>query len=111
MKILITGATSGIGLNFVKKFYEQHEITVICRNKEKGLQLKSKYNIKILNVDLSDNDQITQCFYKCNDSYDILINNAGTCPTKKMVKLKNKSINKCLMVIFNCSFYFYRVYV
>ena len=47
------------------------QITVICRNKEKGLQLKSEYSIKILNVDLSDNDQITQCFYKCNDSYHL----------------------------------------
>ncbi|VVU95416.1 short chain dehydrogenase [seawater metagenome] len=98
MKILITGGTSGIGLSFVKFFHLEHDITVVCRNQDKGEQLKGFYNIKVLYVDLSDYNQIMECFYKLDTDFDILINNAGMSATRKTVDFKNRKINKCLMV-------------
>lgn len=97
MKILLTGGTGGIGLSFVKKYYKTHDITVICRDLNKGNELIKKYQINIIVLDLSNYNDIIRSFQNL-ENYDILINNAGMSATNKKIKIKNHEINKCLMV-------------
>jgi short-subunit dehydrogenase len=98
MRILITGATSGIGLSFVKKYYKTHDITIICRNREKGSSLLNKYKIKMIICDLSNPENIQTILVDMNVPYDILINNAGIPPSRKMITCNGIEINRCLMV-------------
>lgn len=82
-KVLITGASSGIGLELSKLFGKQgYNLVLVARRKEKLLELKEKleesYNVQVQveALDLSDLSNIE----KLSDKYshiNILINNAG----------------------------------
>lgn len=84
--LLITGATSGIGLVFAKKFFEMnYETVLVGRNFEK-LQEVSKIispegkNIHLLQADLSEKNSAESVYNQCKEKnldIDMLINNAG----------------------------------
>ena len=82
---IITGASSGLGKEFVKLLVDDHnfdEIFVLSRNGKKLNDLKSEFGEKIkpYSVDLSDVENI-KTFGKFIESQNanikILINNAG----------------------------------
>lgn len=85
--VLITGASSGIGLEFAKIFAENsYNLYLVARNKDKLNELKNefeeKYNIKvkILIKDLaipSTPDEIYNEIINDNIQINILVNNAG----------------------------------
>ena len=79
--ILITGGTSGIGLELVKKFYSQNSLVVVSKSDSNLKELKSKYpKIQILKCDLSDINQVKDLIKTCNKDFpkiNILVNNAG----------------------------------
>ena len=81
MKVLITGASSGIGMEMAKYLAkEKHELILVARNKEKleELQLKLPTKTKIIALDLSDIQQVKELYVLTkNDDIDVLINNAG----------------------------------
>ena len=82
---IITGASSGIGREFVKlllKEKEIHEIWAIARNKEKLDRLKKRYGekVKTFSVDLSELDAIlefAEIIKRKNPRIKYLINSAG----------------------------------
>ena len=81
-KILITGATGGIGNALVEKFTSLGGNVLATGTKNEKLDLLKKNfpKIKILKFDISEHDQIEQFVEKANSSLsglDILINNAG----------------------------------
>lgn len=81
MKVLITGASSGIGKSFAKVLSEQgHELILVARRKKKLESLAKELNTKVEIIDMDISST-----YNCMDLYnkvkkekiDVLINNAG----------------------------------
>lgn len=81
---VITGASSGIGLEFVKLFANDgYNLVVIARNEDKLLEIKKNYphtTITVISKDLSKPNAIKEVVneIKAQDiTVDVLINNAG----------------------------------
>jgi short-subunit dehydrogenase involved in D-alanine esterification of teichoic acids len=80
--ILITGGTSGIGLELVRQFYDfENKLIVTSSNQDNLDKLKIKFpNISILTCDLGDSLSVRKLIDKCLAEYsdiNIIINNAG----------------------------------
>lgn len=90
---LVTGATSGIGLQLATKLAENGwRILAVGRNPEKLSQLKSNYgtNPETLVADLTDPGQIVQLadqIHKQTDRLDLLANVAGIGVYKSLEEL------------------------
>ena len=83
MRVLITGASSGIGKDFARLLvHEYDELVLVARDKEKLVKLKDELNkypdrkIKIVTMDLSNYKNCIK-LYEDNKDVDLLINNAG----------------------------------
>ena len=81
-KILITGATGGIGKEMVKKFVSLDGDVLATGTKVENLEnLKKEFpNIKTLKFDISDHDKIEEFIENANSELkglDVLVNNAG----------------------------------
>ena len=83
MKVLITGASSGIGRDIAREFAKKnYEIILVARNIEKLENLKKElidnYKVKVeyLSVDLSNRVSCINLHQKVKD-IDVLVNNAG----------------------------------
>lgn len=81
MKVLITGASSGIGKDMAEIYSNKgYELILVARSKEKMEQFASKLNtkVKIIALDLSQLDACFDLYNQVKDDHiDILINNAG----------------------------------
>ena len=86
--ILITGATSGIGLEFVNIYADlNYNIIAIGRDSEKlkllksDIEIKYSVNVSTLMIDLSNPEDLINLSKQIDSEIkdiDILINNAGT---------------------------------
>ena len=81
-KIIVTGASRGIGFELVKLLASQnHQVLALSRNVTSLHKLQADYNtLAILQIDISDENQLTKVsdFVKENwKEVDILIHNAG----------------------------------
>ena len=81
MKALVTGASSGIGLEMAKYLDSLgYELILVARNKEKleSLAKKLSHKAKIIVMDLSETQDIKSLYVLVkNDDIDFLVNNAG----------------------------------
>lgn len=78
MKILITGATSGIGRQLALDYHKDgHEVWAVGRNKEALAELNNK-GLHTARVDLSERESSLEWFATLED-VDLAILNAGTC--------------------------------
>ncbi len=81
MKVLITGASSGIGRDMAYYMASLgHDLIVVARRRERLEEIKSKVdvNVKIIVTDLLVQDNVFKLYEKTKkDNIDILINNAG----------------------------------
>ena len=83
MKVLITGASSGIGKDFAKLLINKYdELILVARDDTKLKKLKEELNkvpnkrVKIIPLDLSVKENLRK-LYEDNKDVDLLINNAG----------------------------------
>jgi short-subunit dehydrogenase len=76
--ILVTGASSGIGLFIANKLYENgHNVIGTSRNPQK---YQSRVQFKLLSLDITDNNSIktfVKELFSQTNTIDVIINNAG----------------------------------
>jgi len=108
-KILITGATGGIGNALVDKF-NSLGATVLATgtNEEKLNNLKKKYtNINIEKFRLDDHDKIEDFIETVNEKLgglDVLVNNAGITLDNLSIRLTEENWKKVLDINLTSSF-------
>ena len=81
MKVLITGASSGIGRDLAREFAKlKYDLVLVARNEEKlnkvREELQNYVNVNIIVADLQKTENCKMIYEKEKD-IDILINNAG----------------------------------
>ena len=108
-KVLITGATGGIGNNLVKKFYELGSSVVATgTNEEKLIKLKDKFpNIHTEKFKLEDHDKIEDFIEVVNkklDGLEILVNNAGITLDNLSIRLTEENWKKVLDINLTSTF-------
>ncbi len=108
-KILITGATGGIGNSLVKKFQSLgSKIVATGTNEDKLKKLKSNYpNIHIEKFRLDEHDKIESFVNTVEsklDGLDILVNNAGITLDNLSIRLSDENWKKVLDINLTSTF-------
>ena len=100
-KVIVTGATGGIGNAIVKLFIDSGaKVLATGTNEEKLNLLKDKYKILINKFDISKHEEIEKFI---NDSitalegnFDILVNNAGITRDNLSLRMSSKEWNEVI---------------
>ena len=108
-KILITGATGGIGNSLVEKFYNLGANIIATGTKEEKLNsLKQKYqNIIIEKFHLDKHDDIEKFVEKSDEKVnglDVLINNAGITLDNLSIRLSEENWKKVININLTSTF-------
>ena len=108
-KILITGATGGIGNSLVEKFISLGAIVAATgTNEEKLNNLKKKYpNVYIEKFKLDDHGKIENFIESINknlDGLDVLVNNAGITLDNLSIRLTEENWKRVLDINLTASF-------
>ncbi|MFL2889461.1 MAG: 3-oxoacyl-ACP reductase FabG [Pelagibacteraceae bacterium] len=109
-KILITGATGGIGKSLINKFNESGSLILATgTNLEKLEKIKqiNKTNIKTLPFKLDDHSNIETFIENCNselDGIDVLINNAGITLDNISLRLNEENWKKVIDINLTSTF-------
>ena len=108
-KILITGATGGIGESICKLMAKDYEIFVVARDKSKVEQLCNKYKSIKGNFicDLSNSGQINAMIQEINSRsifIDILVNNAGITDDSLFIRMDQEKWTKVIDMNLNSNF-------
>jgi 3-oxoacyl-[acyl-carrier protein] reductase len=108
-KVIITGATGGIGHSLVKKFYEHGSIILASGTNEEKLQnLKNEFNnIEIEKFKLDEHKNIESFIETANQKIggiDILVNNAGITLDNLSIRLTEENWKKVLDINLTATF-------
>jgi 3-oxoacyl-[acyl-carrier protein] reductase len=108
-KIIITGATGGIGNSLVEKFYDLGcKIVATGTNEEKLENLKKKYHdIHIEKFRLDEHDKIENFLETASkklDGLDILVNNAGITLDNLSIRLTEENWKKVIDINLTSTF-------
>ena len=109
-KILITGATGGIGNALVKKFVSLEGKVLATGTKTEKLEVLKKDfpNINVLKFDISDHSKIEEFIENVSSQLsglDILINNAGLTMDNLSLRMKDEEWKKVIDVNLGSTFF------
>jgi len=109
-KVLITGATGGIGNSLIKKFDDLGaKIVATGTNEQKLANLKNNFpSIKIEKFKLDDHSKIESFIDKIDkelEGLEILINNAGITLDNLSIRLAEENWKKVIDINLNSSFF------
>ena len=109
-KILITGATGGIGKALVKKFVSLEGSVLATGTKTEKLNaLKEQFpNINILKFDISDHSKIEEFIENTSSQLaglDVLVNNAGINMDNLSLRMKDEEWKKVIDVNLGATFF------
>ena len=109
-KILITGATGGIGNALVKKFLSlDGTVLATGTNSEKLDALKKEFpTLNVLKFDISDHSKIEDFIENVASQLvglDILVNNAGIAMDNLSIRMKDEEWKKVIDVNLSSTFY------
>ena len=109
-KILITGATGGIGNALVKKFASLEGSVLATGTKIEKLEaLKKEFsNINILKFDISDHSKIEEFVENVSsqlNGLDVLVNNAGITVDNLSLRMKDEEWKKVIEVNLGSTFF------
>ena len=109
-KILITGATGGIGKALVKKFASLEGSVLATGTKTEKLEaLKKEFsNINILKFDISDHSKIEEFVENVSsqlNGLDVLVNNAGINVDNLSLRMKDEEWKKVIEVNLGSTFF------
>ena len=108
-KILITGATGGIGKALVKKFtsLEGNILATGTKNEKLDLLKKEFPEINILKFDISEHSKIEEFIENVNSqltSLDVVVNNAGIALDNLSLRMKNEEWQKVIDINLTSTF-------
>ena len=114
-KVIITGATGGIGHSLVKKFNELGaNILATGTNEEKLANLKKQFSgITIEKFKLEEHDKIEKFIensYSKLGGLDILVNNAGITLDNISIRLSNENWSKVIDINLTATFFNVQVF-
>ena len=109
-KIMITGATGGIGKALVKKFVSlEGNVLATGTKTEKLNALKEEFpNINILKFDISDHSKIEEFIENTSSQLaglDVLVNNAGINMDNLSLRMKDEEWKKVIDVNLGATFF------
>ena len=109
-KILITGATGGIGKALVKRFTTLEGTVLATGTKTEKLEsLKKEFpEINILRFDISDHSRIEEFVENVSSQLvglDVLINNAGITMDNLSLRMKNEEWQKVIDINLSSTFF------
>ena len=109
-KILITGATGGIGKALVKKFISlEGNVLATGTKTEKLNALKEEFpNINVLKFDISDHSKIEEFIENTSSQLaglDVLVNNAGINMDNLSLRMKDEEWKKVIDVNLGATFF------
>ena len=108
-KVLITGATGGIGNSLVKKFYDHGSIIMATGTREEKLEnLKKNFSkIEVAKFKLDEHSKIEEFIekvYKNLNGIDVVINNAGITLDNLSIRLTEENWKKVLDINLTSTF-------
>jgi len=108
-KILITGATGGIGKSLVKKFVSLNGNVLATGTKTEKLDnLKKEFpNINVLKFDISEHSKVEEFIenvYSQLVGLDVLVNNAGVNMDNLSLRMKDEEWNKVIDINLGSTF-------
>ena len=109
-KVIITGATGGIGKALVKKFVSLEGSVLATGTKTEKLEaLKKEFsNINILKFDISDHSKIEEFVENVSsqlNGLDVLVNNAGITVDNLSLRMKDEEWKKVIEVNLGSTFF------
>jgi 3-oxoacyl-[acyl-carrier protein] reductase len=109
-KILVTGATGGIGREIVKKFISlEGNVVASGTNTEKLDLLKKDFpSVNVIKFDISDHSKIEEFIDNASSQLtglDILINNAGINMDNLSLRMKDEEWQKVIDINLTSTFY------
>ena len=104
-KVLITGATSGIGYATLKDLVKKYEVIfTYCHNEIKALEIEDEYHIKGYHLDLENKESI-EALVSNIDSLDVLINNAAVALDNAFEDKTYEEFNRTIQINLTGTYY------